>query len=61
MLGIGKFKEGKVLFEKFMGFLQSEEGVAERSKVAHIVKIVPVVLPDKSSVMFKVHVHDEQA
>ena len=34
---------------------------AERKKVAHVEKTVPGVLPDKSGVMFKVHVHDEQA
>ena len=61
MLAIGKFKEGEGHFEKFMGFMQSEEGMAERRKVAHVEKTVPGVLPDKSGVMFKVHVHDEQA
>lgn len=30
MLVLGKFKEGK--FEKFMGFMQSDEGMAERKK-----------------------------
>ncbi len=30
MLVVGKLKEGK--FEKFMGFMQSEEGMAERKK-----------------------------
>tara|TARA_B100000927_G_scaffold265418_1_gene238132 strand:+ start:515 stop:838 length:324 start_codon:yes stop_codon:yes gene_type:complete len=61
MLAIGKFKEGEGHFEKFMGFMQSEEGMAERRKVAHVEKTVPGVFPDKSGVMFKVHVHDEQA
>ena len=61
MLAIGKFKEGEGHFEKFMGFMQSEEGMAERRKVAHVEKTVPGVLPDKSGVMFKVQVHDEQA
>ena len=59
MLAIGKFKEGEGHFEKFMGFMQSEEGMAERRKVAHVEKTVPGILPDKSGVMFKVH--DEQA
>ena len=59
ILVVGKLKEGT--FEKFMGFMQSEEGMAERKKVAHVEKTVPGILPDKSGVMFKVHVHDEQA
>jgi hypothetical protein len=59
MLVVAKLKEGK--FEKFMGFMQSEEGMAERRKVAHVEKTVPGILPDKSGVMFKVHVHDEEA
>ena len=60
MLAIGKFKEGEGHFEKFMGFMQSEEGMAERRKVAHVEKTVPGILPDKSGVMFKVHVHNEE-
>ena len=61
MLVVAKFKEGEGKFEKFMGFMQSEEGMAERRKVAHVEKTVPGILPDKSGVMFKVHVHDEEA
>ena len=61
MLAIGKFKEWEGHFEKFIGFMQSEEGIAERRKVAHVEKTVPGILPDKSGVMFKVHVHDEEA
>ena len=61
MLAIGKFKEGDGHFEKFMGFMQSDVGMAERRKVAHVEKTVPGILPDKSGVMFKVHVHDEKA
>ena len=61
MLAIGRFKEGEGNFEKFMGFMQSEEGMAERRKVAHVEKTVPGILPDKSGVMFVVHVHDEAA
>jgi len=33
MLAIGKFKEGEDHFEKFMGFMQSEEGMSERKKL----------------------------
>ena len=61
MLAIGRFKEGEGNFEKFMGFMQSEEGMAERRKVAHVEKTVPGIVPDKSGVMFVVHVHDEAA
>ena len=34
MLVVAKFKEGEGKFEKFMGFMQSPEGLAERAKVA---------------------------
>ena len=38
MLVVAKFKEGEGKFEKFMGFMQSPEGLAERSKVAVVEK-----------------------
>ena len=50
MLVLGKLKEGK--FEKFMGFMQSDAGMAERKKIADVTKTVGAVLPDKSAVMF---------
>jgi|TARA_B110000967_G_C18624227_1_gene430352 hypothetical protein len=59
MLVVGKIKEGG--FEKFMGFMQSEEALAERRKVADITKTLASVSPDKSAVMFKISVHDEVA
>ena len=59
MLVVVKLKEGK--FEKFMGFMQSEEAIKERSKVADLSKTIATVSPDKSSVMFKIYVHDELA
>ena len=59
-VSIGKFKDGEGHFEKFMGFMQSEEAWL-KEKVAHVEKTIPGILPDKSGVMFKVHVHDEQA
>ena len=61
MLAIAFFKEGEGLFEKFMGFMQSEEGLAERRKVADLTKTLGTVSPDKSAVMFKISVHDEVA
>ena len=59
ILVVAKLKEGK--FEKFMGFMQSEEGMNERRKVADLSKTIPGVSPDKSSVMFKISVHNEDA
>jgi len=59
MLVVGKLKEGK--FEKFMGFMQSDAGMAERKKVADVTKTVAAVTPDKSAVMFKISVHNEAA
>ena len=56
MLVVGKLKEGT--FEKFMGFMQSEAGMNERKKVADVTKTIASVSPDKSTVMFKIVVHD---
>ena len=55
MLVVAKFKEGEGKFEKFMGFMQSPEGLAERSKVAIVEKTMASVAPAKSAVMFKIH------
>ena len=38
MLVLGKFKEGKL--EKFMGWMQSDEGMTERKKIAHVEKLL---------------------
>jgi len=59
MLAIAKFKSGEGKFEKFMGFMQSDEGMAVRKTIAHVEKTVPAIAPDKSYVMFKVSVHNE--
>ena len=59
ILVVGKLKEGK--FEKFMGFMQSEQGMNERRKIADLTKTLGTVSPDKSAVMFKITVHDEEA
>ena len=45
MLAIAKLKEGEGNFDKFMGFMQSDEGMAERRKVAHVEKTIPGILP----------------
>ena len=36
MLAIAKLKSGEGKFEKFMGFMQSDEGMAVRKTVAHV-------------------------
>ena len=59
MLVVAKLKEGT--FEKFMGFMQSDEGMAERKKVADVSKTLASVSPDKSTIMFKIAVHDMAA
>ena len=43
-----------------MTFFQSDEGMAMRKEVAYVEKTVPGILPDKSGIMFKVHVHNEE-
>jgi len=60
MLAIVKLKSGEGKFEKFMGFMQSDEGMAVRKTIAHVEKTVPAIAPDKSYVMFKVSVHNEE-
>ena len=52
ILVVGKLKEGK--FEKMMGFMQSDEGMAERKKIADVSKTIASVSPDKSTIMFKI-------
>ena len=59
ILVVVKLKEGKV--DKFMGFNNSEEGMNERRKIADVTKSLGTVSPDKSVVMFKIVVHDEDA
>ena len=60
MIALAKFKSGEGKFEKFMGFMQSDEGMTVRKTVAHVEKTVPGIGPDKSYVMFKVSVHNEE-
>lgn len=59
ILVVGRLKEGK--FEKFMSFMQSEEGISERKKIADLTKTLGTVSPDKRAVMFKIAVHNEDA
>ena len=58
MLVLAELKEGK--FEKFMGLMQSDEGMSVRKSAAYPEKTVGAVIPDKSGVMFKVFVHNEE-
>ena len=60
MLALAKFKSGDGIFEKFMGWMQSDEGMGVRKTVAHVEKTVPAIAPDKSYFMFKVSVHNEE-
>tara|TARA_B100000575_G_scaffold24147_1_gene16406 strand:- start:3076 stop:3357 length:282 start_codon:yes stop_codon:yes gene_type:complete len=59
ILVVAKLKEDK--FEEFMAFMQSEAGINERKKIADLTKTLGTVSPDKSAVMFKISVHDEDA
>ena len=59
VLVIVDLKEGK--FEKFMGWMQSDEGMGVRKSAAYPEKTIAAVKPDKSGIMFKVHVHNEEA
>ena len=56
VLVIVDLKEGKL--EKFMGWMQSDEGMSVRNSAAHPEKTIGAVKPDKSGVMFKVLVHN---
>ena len=60
MFVLAKFKSGDGTFEKFMGWMQSDEGMSVRKSVAHVEKTVPAVAPDKSYIMFKLSVHNEE-
>ena len=59
ILVVAKLKEG--MFEKFMDFMRSEQGMNERRKIADLTKTLGTVSPDKNAVMFKISVHDEDA
>ena len=60
MFVLAKFKSGEGVFEKFMGWMQSDEGMGVRKSVAHVEKTVPAIAPDKSYIMFKLSVHNEE-
>ena len=60
ILVLAKFKSGDGIFEKFMGWMQSDEGMGVRKSIAHVEKTIPAVAPDKSYIMFKLSVHNEE-
>ena len=60
MLALAKFKTVDGMVEKFMGWMQSDEGMGVRKSLAHVEKTVPAVAPDKSYVMFKISVHNKE-
>ena len=45
MLALAKFKSGEGKFEKFMGWMQSDEGMGVRKTIAHVEKTVPAIAP----------------
>ena len=59
ILVVGTLKEGQ--FPKFMGFMKSDEGIAERRKIADLSKTIGTVTPDQRKVMFKIAVHNMDA
>jgi hypothetical protein len=59
ILVVGMLKQEK--FGKFMSFMQSDAGIAERKKVADLSKTIGTVSPDQSKVMFKISVHNVEA
>ena len=59
MLVVVKLKEGK--FQKFIGFMKSEEQMNERRKVLDLTKTLGTMSPDKNAVMIKIAVHYEDS
>ena len=57
MLVYVDLKEGKL--EKFMGWMQSDEGMSVRKSAAYPEKTIGGMKPDKSGILFKVSVHNE--
>ena len=59
ILVVFKLKEGKL--EKYLGFMGSDAGLAERKKFADVTKTVVGVAPDKIAFMAKIVVHNIDA
>ena len=58
MLALVNLKEGKL--EAFMGWMQSDEGMEVRKSLAYPEKTIGGMKPDKSGILFKVLVHNEE-
>ena len=58
MLAMVTFKEG--MFDKFMGWFQSDEGMEIRKTIAHVEQTRPGIAPNKAYAMMKVTVHNEE-
>ena len=58
MLALVNLKEGKL--EAFMGWMQSDEGMEVRKSLAYPEKTIGGMKPDKSGILFKVSVHNEE-
>ena len=59
ILVVGNLKEGQLPI--FMSFMKSDEGIAERRKIADLSKTIGTVAHDQSIVMFKIAVHNMDA
>ena len=55
-----KFKSGDGIFEKYMGWMQSDEGTSVRKSFANVEKSVPGVGPDKGHILIKISIHTEE-
>ena len=55
-----KFKSGGGIFEKYMGWMQSDEGTSVRKSFANVEKSVPGVGPDKGHILIKISVNNEE-
>ena len=55
-----KFKSGDGIFEKYMGWMQSDEGTSVRKSFANVENSVPGVGPDKGHILIKISVHNEE-
>ena len=59
ILVVATIQEGQ--FPAFMSFMKSDEGIAERTKIADLSKTIGTVTPDQRTVMFKIAVHNMDA
>ena len=60
MLAMAKFKSGDGIFEKYMGWMQSDEGTSVRKSFANVENSVPGFGPDKGYILIKISIHNEE-